>query len=163
VTFQFQSARSRRSVTCEETYTWAMQAKGSRFVVTPSYANNANCTYNGVMAEIIVGATCRYQFEQPYIELGLYRTTQSITPAGCEIRIRTEAGACEVVIRNEAMNEGLRRVSLSNVVPNLRIIPVVFPIRYTASAGCRDPIAPPADSILSYMSEQDVANARVVN
>jgi hypothetical protein len=159
VGFQFGNAGEKKTLACEEKYTWAQQAKGNKFVVTPSYPVNANCTYNAAKAEVIPGGTCRYQFNQPIAVGAAWETTQSITPAGCEIKMKFEGSACEVKIKNKAANEGVSKVSLSNVGENLRIIPVVSPIKYT-SAGCANPIAA-AGAILTYSSQQEVAKAKI--
>jgi hypothetical protein len=149
---------------CEEVYNWAKQAKGNTFVVTPSYKKNAKCTYNTTPpteAEILPGATaCKYQFNQPIVTGAKWVTTQSITPAGCEIKMKFEGSACEVKIKNEAMNEGVSLVNLSNIGEDLRITPLVEPIIYTTNALCANPIAA-ATTKLRYSSVQEVAKAKI--
>jgi hypothetical protein len=158
VGFEFDNAGEKQSATCEETYTWAKQAKGKTFIATPSYNN---CKYKGAnVPAFVVGAACRYQFNQPVaLGGGKWETTQSITGAGCEIKMKFEANVCEVKVKNEVANEGINKVSLENVVKNLRLIPVVSPVKYT-SAGCANPIAA-AGAILRYASQQEVAKARI--
>jgi len=158
-TFEFSNANEREQVSCEERYTWAMQTESTQFVVTPSYTNNANCLYRGARAEVIVGGTCRYRFGQPVPFGTAFSTRQTIAGAGCEVRLRTEGVLCEVRISNEALNENLEKVTLSNAGANLRITPAVHPINYTR-AGCVNPIAAPG-TVLKYSSLQEVPNARI--
>jgi hypothetical protein len=145
---------------CEETYTWVKQVKGKKFVVTPSYPVNANCTYNAKKAEVLPGGTCRYQFNQPIAVGAQWETTQSITPAGCEIKMKFEGSACEVKIKNEAANEGVKKVVLQNIGENLRILPTVSPIKYTTNTLCANPIEA-AGAILTYTSQQEVLKANI--
>lgn len=157
VKFEFNNAGEKETAGCEETYSWAKQGPARTFVLSPSYAN---CKYKGENATITIGASCRYQLNDPFfVSHDNWVASLSITGTECQIKMELEKGACEVKVASEKANEDLGQVNESTAALNLRVAPGVTPIKYT-SKGCKLPVSA-GGATLTYVSEEEIDNAAI--
>jgi hypothetical protein len=142
--FRFGNHHNFRDLQCNTTFTWAAQAGGATFDLTPSYPS---CTYNGGAATLNVGATCLYRFNGPptLVSNGangnVYRERFSLRGTGCELKMELENNVCEVKVAGGAANENLNALYVENNNNTGSIIVTLqFRPSYT-SRGCQAPIA----------------------
>jgi hypothetical protein len=143
LSFRWGNDRNFTDLKCDGIWSWANQAAGNTFEVSPSYPSN--CLYGGA-ATVTVNAACRYRLNNARLERAglngnIFSEKLSIRGTGCTLDMKLESNVCDVKIASGAPNENLPGIFVENhnTLGSIHVIQQAKP-HYT-SAGCRAPIA----------------------